>query len=193
MLVSVFTKRRDMRVVIYNVGLLIFEKADDVERRTFSHVVDVALVGDAEDKNAAAIHWLAIGIEGLRDALYDERRHLTVDLAREIDEARLVVERAHLPREIMRIEWNTVSANSGARRELHEAERLRRRGIDDFPDVDTELVADDLHLVHEPDVDRPERVLEQLHQLRRLCARNRNNLFEARRIECRSDFGACRC
>ena len=54
-------------------------------------------------------------VERLRDVLDDERRHLAVDLAREIDEARLVVQRAHLPREIMRIERNAVSADSRSR------------------------------------------------------------------------------
>ena len=102
--------------------------------------------------------------------LDDERRHLAVDLAGEVDEARLVVQRAHLPREVVRIERDAVSADARARRELHEAERLRRRRVDDFPHVHAELVADDRHLVHEPDVHRPERVLEQLHQLGRFRA-----------------------
>ena len=39
-----------MRIVVNNVGLLLLEKSNDVERRTLSHVVDVALVGDAEDE-----------------------------------------------------------------------------------------------------------------------------------------------
>ena len=67
----------------------------------------------------------------------------------------------------------------GPGRELHEAERLGRRGIDHFPDIDAELVADDRHLVHEADVHRPERVLEQLHQLRRLGARHGHDRVEA--------------
>jgi hypothetical protein len=46
--------------------------------------------------------------------------------------------------------------------EFHEPERLRRRGLDHFPDVDAELVAHDGHLVHEADVHRAEGVLEGL-------------------------------
>src|SRR5207248_606451 len=73
---------------------------------------------------------------------HPERRHLRVDLVRHADHARLVVERAHLPGEIVRIERDAVSAEAGAWRELHVAERLGGRRIDHFPDIDAEPVAD---------------------------------------------------
>ena len=158
---------------------LLLEQADDVERRALAHVVDVALVRDAEDEDLAAVDRLAVGVQRLRDLLDDERRHLAVDLARQIDEARLVVQRPHLPREVVRIERDAVPADARARRELHEAERLRRRGVDHFPHVDAELVADDRHLVHQADVHRAERVLEQLHQLRRFRRRHRHDRVDA--------------
>ena len=56
--------------------------------------------------------------------------------------------------------------------EGHEAERLRRRGADDLPDVDVHPVAELRELVDERDVDRAEDVLEQLRQLGRLGRRD---------------------
>ena len=52
--------------------------------------------------------------------------------------------------------------------EAHEAERLRRGGVDHLPDVDPHPVAQHRELVDQRDVDRAEDVLEQLRQLRRL-------------------------
>src|SRR6476661_7800911 len=90
----------------------------------------------------------------------------------------------------MRIERNAVTADTGAWRELHEAERLGCRCVDHFPDVNSELFTDDHHLVDETDVDRPEGILEQLDELGRLSARNRDNDLETRRIKRRRDFSA---
>ena len=56
--------------------------------------------------------------------------------------------------------------------EAHEAERLRRGGVDDLPDVDPHPVAELRELVDERDVDRAEDVLEQLRQLGRLGRRD---------------------
>ena len=83
----------------------------------------------------------------------------------------------------MRIERDTVSPDSWTGSELHEAEWLRCRSFDDFPDVDTELVADDCHLVDEPDVHRAESVLEQLDDLSGFRARDGNHRVETSRIE----------
>src|SRR5687767_839386 len=177
-LVSIFAKGRNMGIVIDYDGALLLEHSDYVEGWTFAHVVDVLLVRDAHYENAASVDRLLLGVERLGDSLDDERGHLAVDLTREIDEARLVVEGAHLPREIVRIERNAVSADSRSGGELHEAERLGRRGVDDFPHIYSELVADDLHLVDETDVHRPEGILEKLHELSGLGARDLDDRLE---------------
>ena len=181
----------DERIVIVDLGAPLFEQPDDVERRALAHVVDVALVRDAEDENPAAVDRLPIVVERGDTFSTTNSGICAVDLARQIDEARLVVQRPHLPREVVRVERNAVSADARARRELHEAERLRRGRVDDLPHVDAELVADDRHLVDEPDVDRAERVLEQLHQLGRFGRRHRDDRVDARsrrapsRLRCR--------
>src|SRR5437867_12855208 len=78
-------------------------QSDDVERRALSHVVDVALVCHSEHKYAAPVYRLSLFVQCLGNFPHDYRRHLTVDLAGEIDEPRLVVERSHLPGEIVRV------------------------------------------------------------------------------------------
>src|SRR5216117_447281 len=65
------------------------------------------------------------------------------------DETGFVVERPHLPGEVVRIERDAVTADAGAGRELHETERFRRGGLDDFPHIDAEFVAHDRHFVRE--------------------------------------------
>jgi hypothetical protein len=94
----------------------------------------------------------------------DEARHLAVDLARQLDHAGAVVQRLHLPGEVVRVERDAVPADAGSGHELHVAERLGRGGLDDLEDVDAEPVADLRHLVDQGDVHGPERVLEQLRQ-----------------------------
>ena len=59
-----------------------------------------------------------------------------------------------------------MAAEARTRAEPHVAERLRRGGVHDLPDVDPHPVAEDGELVDEGDVDRAEDVLEQLGQLR---------------------------
>ena len=145
-----------------------------------------------EDEDPASLHRALVVVERARHLAHHVLRHLGVDLARQVDEARLVVQRAHLPREVVRVERDAVTADARSRREAHEPERLRSRGVDDFPDVDAELVADDRHLVHEPDVHGAERVLQQLDQFRRLGARDRDDGVDARGVERRRHFGARR-
>ena len=183
MFVAVLAVSGDVGIVVMNIGTLLFQQANHVERRTFTHIVDVFLVRDSQYQHPAAVHGLLLFVQGLRNFAHDHRRHLAVDLARQIDESRLVVERSHLPGEIVRIERDAVSADARPRRELHEAEGLRCRGLDYFPYVDAKLVADDRHLIDESDVHRSEGVLQQLDQLGRFRARHRNHRIEAGRVE----------
>ncbi len=71
----------------------------------------------------------------------------------------------------------------------HEAERLRRCGLDDLPDVDVHPVAELRELVDERDVDRPEDVLEELRELGRLGRRDGVHVLDRRRVERRGRSG----
>src|SRR5207249_1747598 len=99
----------------------------------FADIVDVALVRDSDDQDPAAIHGLSLVVQRVSDLIHHEGRHFAIDFAREVDETRLVIQRPHLPREIMRVERNAVTANAGAGRELHETEWFGRGSLDHFP------------------------------------------------------------
>ena len=113
----------------------------------------------------AALDRLLLRVERARDLLQAEVGHVLVDLSGQLDELCIEVELARLPREVERIDREAVSAEPRAGLEAHEAERLRRRGLDDLPDVDMHPVAELRELVDERDVHRAEDVLEQLRQL----------------------------
>src|SRR5665213_13837 len=91
----------------------------------------------------------------------------------------------------MRIQWNAVSTNARARRELHETEWLGGSRVNYFPHVYTELLADDRHLVRQADVHGAESVLEQFDQLSRLGRRDRDDRVQAALIQRCGDLGAC--
>ena len=70
-----------------------------------------------------------------------------------------------LPRQVERVDRNAVAAEARARVERHEAERLGRRRVDDLPHVDAEPSHISAISLTSADVDRAERVLEQLDHL----------------------------
>ncbi len=76
------------------------------------------------------------------------------------------------------------------RLELHEAVGLGRRGVDDLPDVEPEAVAHQRNLVREPDVDRAEGILEQLHHLGALSRADQNDFVEDVLVNLRSQLSA---
>ena len=117
--------------------------------------------------------------------ILDEIRHAHVDLARELDEADVKVEFPRLPRKIERIERNAVAADARSGIESHDTERLGRGGIDHFPNVDAEPVAEHSHLVDQRDIDRPKRVLENFRHLRNLWGRHRQNVYDRLLVESR--------
>ena len=165
---------------------------DDIERRRFAHVVDIALVGHAHHVHARALERLGVIVQRVLNLVHDEVRHLAVDVAGQLDEARLDAGLLGLPRKIERIDGNAVAAQAGAGIKRHEAERLGGRGVDHFPHVDAHAVAHQRDFVHQADVDHAERVFEQLHHLRHARGAHRDHGFERLLVEQRADFGAGR-
>src|SRR5687768_4766939 len=96
-LVSVLTELCYVRIMVLDSSTLILEKSDHVESGTLAHVVDVPLVCDSQHENPASVDRLLFLVERLSDLAHHDGRHLTVDLAGEIDEAGLVVQGPHLP------------------------------------------------------------------------------------------------
>ena len=163
----------DVRIVVRDVGALALQELDQLQRRRLARVVDVRLVGDAEDLHLRALERLLLGVQRPRDLAQAPPRHVLVDLARELDELRVEVVLPRLPRQVERVDRHAVAAQARARLEAHEAEGLRRRGAHDLPDVDVHPVTELGELVDERDVHRPEDVLEELRQLGRLGRRDR--------------------
>ena len=78
----------------------------------------------------------SLAVQRVGHLVDDVMRHRAVDVAGQLDEARLEADFLHLPREIERIDRNAVPAEARARIERHEPERLGRRGVHDFPHAD---------------------------------------------------------
>ena len=172
---SLFGQLRHERIVVDHVGTIGGEKPDDVQGRGFPDIVDVPFVRDAEHQDAGAVHGLLTGVQGGPDFAHHELGHLGVDLRSELDETRPVVERAHLPRQIVGVDRDAVPSEPGSGCELHEAEGFRGRRFDHLPHVHVEPIGDERNLVHESDVHGPEGVLQDLDHLRRLGGRNRHH------------------
>src|SRR5581483_6784749 len=180
-----------VRIVVRDVGARIPEERENLLRGRFAHVADVGLVRDADEEDLRAFERaLRAVVQRLGDDRAAEVRHVVVDLAGKLDEARVEVELARLPREVVRVERDAVAAETRPGLEGHEPERLRRGGADHFPDVDVHAVAQLRELVHERDVHRAEDVLEQLRQLGGLGGRHLVDVVE--RAPVQRSGGPCR-
>ena len=104
-------------------------------------------------------------------------------MAGKLDESRLESALLRFPREIKRVDRDAVAPETGARVEGHEPERLRLGRVHHFPDVDAQRLAHQRELVDESDVDRPERVLEELHHLGDAWRADRNDRLDRSLIE----------
>src|SRR5688572_7431691 len=58
--VTILTELGHVRIVVRDLRTLIFQQSDHVERGTLAHVVDVTLVGHAENENPAAVDRLLL-------------------------------------------------------------------------------------------------------------------------------------
>src|SRR6516165_6779420 len=159
---------RNKGIVKVHAAAALFDELDELEGGAFPQVVDVLLVGDADEQDIGAVE-PAVGraVERRAQALDHEARHGIVDLAGELDEAGRNLELARLPREIERVDWDAVPAETRSRIEGHVAEGLCLRRLDHLPDIDPHGAVDELQLVDESDVDRTEDVLGELDRLRR--------------------------
>src|SRR5690606_19966582 len=110
-----------------------------------------------------------------------------VDLARELDEARLQTILARLPCQVERIDRDAVPSEARARLVRHEAEWLGRRRTDYLENVDTHAVGDDLQLVHQADVHGAVNVLQELRHLGGTGGAHRNDLVHRLAVQRHAD------
>src|SRR5690606_31572433 len=101
-------------------------------------------------------------VEAAGQHLDHMRRHGGVDLPRQFDEPGGYLELARAPGQVEGVDGNAVPAEARTGVEGHVAEGLGLGGLDHLPDVDAHGAVDQLQLVHQGDVDRPEDVLGDL-------------------------------
>ena len=190
-LVIVQTQRWNERIAVSDARSAALQQQDDIQRGRFAHIVDIALVRDAQNVHVRAFERLGMLVERVLNLVHHEVRHLAVDVSGQLDKTRLDAGLLGFPGEIKRIDRNAVAAQARARIERHESERLGGRGVDHFPDVDAHAIAHQRHFVDQADIDHAEGVFEQLHHLGHAGGADRHHLFKSLRIEQRAQLGAC--
>src|SRR5206468_11679567 len=130
-----------------------------------AQVVDVSLVREAEEQNAAAVEWLLARIEGLGETVHDPLRHGCVDLAGQLDKARVLSVLAGFPSEVKRIDRDAMSTQARPWIKRHEPEWLGFRRVDDLPHIDAHGVVHHFEFVHERDVYRAKNIFQKLRRL----------------------------
>ena len=114
-LVIVQLDLRDERIAVSDSGSAPFQEQNNVQRGRFTHIVDVALVSDAQNVHMRAFERLGMIVERVLDLIHHEVRHLPVDIARQFDETRLDAGLLGFPGEIERIDRNAVTAQARVR------------------------------------------------------------------------------
>src|SRR5438874_8880185 len=97
--------------------------------------------------------------------MYDVLWHPCVDLAGQLDEARVLTILARFPGEIKRIDRNAMPAQSWAGIKRHETKRFCFRRFDYFPDVNAHRGIDHLQFVYQRDIYAAKNVFEQFRRL----------------------------
>ncbi len=131
-------------------------------------------------------------VERLRRGRDHVVRHRGVDLAGELDEARVEVPLLRFPRKIERVHRDAVPAEAGSGIERLESEGLGLRCLDHFPDVDAHAQREQLQFVDQRDIHAAIDVLEQLGHLRSGRARDRHDRIEDGAIKRGRDFAGAR-
>jgi len=78
---------REIGIVVIEIGAALFEDFHDFQRGGLSQVVDILLIGDAEDQDFGAAEAFLVEVEGFGDGIDDVVGHGGVDFAGELDEA----------------------------------------------------------------------------------------------------------
>ena len=94
----------------------------------------------------------------LERAVWIRRDHF----AGQFDEAGVHAVLARLPGQVERVDRDAMAAETGARIERHEAERLGLGRLDHLPDIDPHLVVKHFQFVDQSNVDRSIRVFQNL-------------------------------
>jgi hypothetical protein len=164
--VPAVTNGGEIRVVVGDDGAFFAEEFDDGERGGLAQIVNVALVGEAEDEDLRAVNGFAIAVEAVSELFDDEVGHVDIDFAGELDEAGAEIELAGFPGQVKGVDWDAVTAEARTWIEGLEAEGLGFGSVDDLVDVDAHADAELFEFVDEGDIDAAINVFEELGHLR---------------------------
>src|SRR5215467_9996281 len=123
------------------------------ERRRLADVIDVAFICDSEHQDPRALDGLPAVVQPILDQLDDMARHVRIDFFSQADEAGLKAMQARLPGQVMWIERYAMAPYPWSWIERHEPKRLGRRGLNDFPRIDAQVIAELCELVDQGNVD----------------------------------------
>ncbi len=103
----------DERIVERHLGAAIDQEPVDVDRRRLPGVIDVGLVGHAEEEDRRAVQALPPLVQRLHGLLHHVVRHGAVHLPGELDEAGLEPVLLRLPGQVEGIDRDAMSAEPG--------------------------------------------------------------------------------
>src|SRR6266403_4930806 len=147
-------------IVILHLRASLTQKVHQNVTGRFALVIHVWLVSQAQDQYAATLDRLALAIQRVRDTMHNVLGHGGVYLAGKFDEACVSPIFTRLPREIKRIDGDTMTPKAWTRIERHKAKWLRFRGFNDFPDINPHRAVNEFQLVNQRDIYAAENVLQ---------------------------------
>src|SRR5262249_16345256 len=121
---SSLVKKWEKGVMVADVRTLGPQQLNDRERRGLTKIIDILLIGDAENQHARTVYRLVSVVHTGGHSLQDMTRHGAVDLAGEFDESHLKVPLLRLPGKVERIDRDAMSAEPGA-----GIKRLKAKGF----------------------------------------------------------------
>src|SRR5262249_6722215 len=99
------------------------------------------------------------------DSIDDVVRNRSVHLSGQVNEAGRKVVLLGFPGQIVRVDGDTVAAETASWIQRRIAECFRGCGIDDFPNIDSNPVGQQLQFINERDIYAAVNILQQLHKL----------------------------
>src|SRR5262249_4181072 len=131
---------RNERIVEVDRCATLLKQLNQFQRRTFTRIADISLVGQPHDQNAGAVQTLLEPqVELFRDTADHITWHRRIYLAGQLNQSRGYLVFASFPGQIKWIDRNAMTSESGTRIKRHETERFCSRRLDDFPDINPHL------------------------------------------------------
>ena len=118
----------------------------------FAIIVYILFIGDTELKHLCAVQRLFMPVENIGRSFNGIFRHLIVDHHRSFYHRSVEAVFTRLPRQVIRVERYTMSAEPGTGIKRLEAIRLCLCRVDDFPNADAHFMAELGKFVDQTDI-----------------------------------------